>query len=98
MKTDSDTGEVVQPRLVRAPLARGRIYQFHGYPTKIRINHVAFRGHHEDDGGLEGVSVSWIKSNRRKMFYPCKSDEEFWAMLIFRNAFDCPNTPGHGSA
>lgn len=80
------------PANARAPLARGRVYQFSGYPTKIRINHVAFRGHSEDDGGLEGVSVSWINSTHGKMFYPCKSDEEFWSMLIFRNAFDCPNT------
>lgn len=79
-------------RLVRAPLARGRKYQFRGYPSGFTINAVAFRGHTEDDGGLQGVSVSWWGGIRRqRMWYPVKSDEEFWAMDIFKNAFDCPN-------
>ena len=75
----------------RKPLARGNIYQFHGYPTKIKIKYVAFRGHPEDDGGLQGVAVQWIRSQRMSMFYPCKSDEQFWSMMIFRNAFDPVN-------
>ena len=82
----------LQP-LVRAPLSRGRKYQFRGYPSGIKINHVAFRGHPEDDGGLPGVSVSWWGGIRRpRMFYPCRNDAEFWAMEIFRNAYDRPNT------
>jgi hypothetical protein len=90
---DSERLGVVLPRLVRAPLARGRRYQFAGYPSGIKINHVAFRGHPEDDGGLPGVSVSWWGGIRRRgMFYPCRNDAEFWAMDIFSNAFDCPNT------
>jgi hypothetical protein len=80
------------PCRVRAPLARGRRYQFAGYPSGIKINHVAFRGHPEDDGGLPGVSVSWWGGIRRRgMFYPCRNDAEFWAIDIFSNAFDCPN-------
>jgi len=75
----------------RKPLARGNIYQFYGYPTKIRIKYVVFRGHLEDDGGLEGVAVEWIGCNRRSGFYPCRSDEQFWRFLIFRNAFDPVN-------
>jgi hypothetical protein len=89
---DRDGQGVVLPRLVRAPLARGRRYQFAGYPSGIKINHVAFRGHPEDDGGLPGVSVSWWGGIRRRgMFYPCRNDAEFWAIDIFSNAFDCPN-------
>jgi hypothetical protein len=81
------------PALVRASLARGRRYQFAGYPSGIKINHVSFRGHPEEDGGLPGVSVSWWGGLRRsRMFYPCRDEEEFWAMDIFKNAFDCPNS------
>lgn len=79
-------------RLVRAPLARGRRYQFDGYPSGFTIKYVAFRGHPEDDGGLQGVAVKWWGGiRRRSMFYPCRNDAEFWDMEIFRNAFDSPN-------
>lgn len=88
-KTAAEDGLFQEP--VRSPLARGRRYQFRGYPSRITINAVAFRGHPQDDGGLQGVSVSWWGGIRRpRMWYPVKSEEEFWAMDIFRNAFDCP--------
>ena len=75
--------------LVRSPLARGRKYKFNGFPSGFTINHVAFRGHPEDDGGLQGVSVSWWGGLRRqRMFHPCKSDKQFFEMLIFSNAYD----------
>ena len=79
--------------LVRSPLARGRRYQFAGYKVGIEITHVAFRGHVEDDGGLQGVGVKWwgYPTKRDGAFWPCKSDKEFFDMLIFRNAYDEPN-------
>jgi len=83
---------VVCLALVRAPLARGRKYQFAGYPSGFTVNFVAFRGHPEDDGGLTGVSVTWWGGiSRPSMFYPCKNDAEFWQFEIFSNAYDCPN-------
>ena len=83
--------------LVRSPLARGRRYQYNGYRTGFRVKYVAFRGHPEDDGGLEGVAIAWEGFPRGGRqcggFYPCKSDKQFFEMLIFRNAYDRPNTP-----
>jgi len=81
------------PALVRSPLARGRRYQYAGFRSGFRVKYVAFRGHPEDDGGLQGVAIQWTGFPGRKgsMFYPCASDKEFFDMLIFRNAYDRPN-------
>ena len=82
----------VQP-LVRSPLKRGNRYQFHGYSVGIEITHVAFRGHEEDDGGLQGVGIKWwgYPKKREGGFYPCASDSEFFDMLTFRNVYDVLN-------
>ena len=92
--TEKPSGSDKVDDLVRSSLARGRRYQYAGYGVGIEITHVAFRGHVEDDGGLQGVGIKWwgYPKKREGAFYPCASDEEFFAMLLFRNAFDLPNT------
>ena len=74
----------------RKPLKRGNVYQFKKSSVKIKIKYVVFSGHPEDDGGMEGVAVDWIRCGRieKGMFYPCKSDAEFFAKIIFANACD----------
>ena len=76
----------------RHPLSTGRRYQYFGYNTGFRVTYVAFRGHPEDDGGMEGVGIKWEgfpKGGRRgSVFIPCKSDEEFFDHYVFRNAYD----------
>ena len=82
--------------LVRSPLARGRRYQYAGFKSGFVVKHVAFRGHPEDDGGLEGVAIKWtgFTGRRGSVFYPCKSDAGFWSNIIFSNAYDKPNIEG----
>lgn len=75
----------------RKPLMRGNIYQFYGYPTKIKIEAVCLRGHPQDDGALEGVSVKWLGTNgrgRKSGFYIFKSEQAFWGCHLFSNAYD----------
>lgn len=78
----------------RSPLARGRRYQYLGFKSGFKVKHVAFRGHLEDDGGLQGVAIEWTgfpKGGRTGSgFWPCKSDKEFFSHEIFRNAYDAP--------
>lgn len=92
---EAKRNECVMEPLVRSPLARGRRYQYKGFRSGFRVKHVAFRGHPEDDGGLQGVAIQWegFPSGGREGsgFYPCKSDAEFFRMLIFSNAYDRPN-------
>jgi hypothetical protein len=77
------------PSHPRRPLASGNIYRFKGYARNgIRINAVAFRGHPEDDGALEGVSVTWLNATQQRFWYPCKSETEFWSDIRFANACD----------
>lgn len=74
----------------RAPLAVGNVYQFLGYPTRIKIVAMSLPGHRSDDGGLPGVAVEWL--DRRGPFnhgwYVFQSEDEFWSDLYFRNVFD----------
>lgn len=73
----------------RQPLAVGNVYQFHGYPTKIKIVGMSLPGTPSDDGGLPGVAVKWLGNcNLQRGWYPFRSEAEFWDALIFRNAYD----------
>lgn len=77
---------------VRSPLARGRRYQYRGFNSGFVVKHVTFRGHVEDDGGLEGVAIRWtgFPARRGSGFYPFKSEAAFWKHALFRNAYDAP--------
>jgi len=76
----------------RRALRRDNEYRFKGFRRNgFRVNYVSFRGHPDDDGGLEGVSVTWLGRRRgeaQRSFHVCKSAEEFWALAIFANACD----------
>lgn len=76
--------------LTRSPLKRGNHYQYAGFESGFFIRLVAFRGHPEDDGGLQGVAYRWTGFPGRKgnFFFPCKSDTEFFANSMFANAYD----------
>jgi len=80
--------------LTRSPLKRGNSYQYPGYSSGFDIKFVAFRGHPEDDGGLQGVAIRWtgFSSRHDAVFIPCKSDAEFFANLLVGNAYDKPVT------
>jgi hypothetical protein len=85
------------PALVRSPLARGRRYQYAGFNSGFVVRAVACRGHPEDDGGLPGVAIRWTGFGRGGrsggVWYLFKTEAEFWAHDLFRNAYDRPNIP-----
>lgn len=86
----------------RKPLRRGLRYRYRGFNTGFVVTFVAFRGHPEDDGGLQGVAIKWFGFPRLGRhgggFYPCKSDKEFFDMTAFRNAFDEVGQKGEAEA
>ena len=83
----------MQLELQRAPLKRGNEYQYPGYKAGFIVQHVCFRGHPEDDGGLTGVSVQWLHHKPGGMesgFYMFASEDHFWKSILFHNAYDVP--------
>lgn len=80
----------IAPRLKRSPLAAGREYRYDGFPSGFRVRAIARRGHPADIGGVEGVSIIWQGFSGRKgsVFIPCKTDEEFFGIETFHNAYD----------
>ena len=106
MTTDNANGarraDSTVPALVRSPLARGRRHQFAGFSSGFLVNAVAFRGHPEDDGALQGVAIRWTGFGRGGRsgggWYPFKTEAEFWADCRFSNAYDRPNAWPHVEA
>jgi len=75
----------------RQPLAMGNKYQFKGYNTGIVITGLTLPGNpnNTEDTGAPGVGVEWVTPWRKDGgWYLCDSEEEFWDMLIFSNAYD----------
>jgi len=61
---------------------------YNGYETtpSVGINAVLVPGHPEYDGALPGISVTFLKKKRNRVwFFPCKTVDEFFAYSIFSN-------------
>lgn len=89
-KHDSTADVRLERAVSRRPLNPGNVYSFYGYPRNgFRITAVCLPGHPDNDGGLPGVGFKWLRKNdRRGWFYPCSSEDEFWADIRFANACD----------
>ncbi|TJY57168.1 hypothetical protein E4T66_17305 [Sinimarinibacterium sp. CAU 1509] len=88
------------PRVDRRPLNPGNQYAFFGYPgIGFRVTSVCLRGHPADDGALPGVGIQWLRGrNRGRWFYPCATEDEFWADTRFANACDPEAAARHAAA
>ena len=73
---------------LRRPLAVGNVYQFKGWPTKVKIKAMSLPGTPSDDGGLPGVSVKWLNNNNGSGWWPFRTEAEFWADFRFSNLVD----------
>lgn len=74
---------------MRSKLDVGNKYIFPGYPNNgFVVNSMSLPGTSSDDGGLPGVSVTWLNRAGGTFWYPVISENEFWRNILFANAID----------
>ena len=74
---------------MRSKLDVGNRYAFPGYPNNgFMVNSMSTPGTSYYDGGLHGVSVTWLNRSGGAFWYPVLSEKEFWNNILFANAVD----------
>ena len=74
---------------MRSKLDVGNKYTFKGYTNNcFRINSMSIPGTPSDDGGIPGVSVTWLNRSGGTFWYPVASEKDFWSNILFANAVD----------
>jgi hypothetical protein len=81
---------------MRLRLAAGNKYCFPGYQNNgFKINSMSLPGTESDDGGLPGVSVTWLNHSGGTYWYPVCYEDEFWNNILFANAVDLIDIGDH---